>query len=295
LYPFNDLKYFHDCSLCPPGCWIQDFANGTQVEQCQLYGSPDLNQDDQYVRATLKSWISELVANYSIDGLRVDTIPYVKSPFWSEFQESAGVYAVGECAVSDVTYAAPYQESVDGMLSYPLFFTMRDVFSEQQSMYAIEASRDDYEKYFKNIHLLGTFIDNHDNGRFLYEQPDLALYENAIVYTLLSTGIPIIYYGTEQYYNGRNDPYNREPLWLSNFDTDTNMYQFISMITPVRKTIGAAVQLQLYVDDDVYFFTRGQNENSILVCTTNVGELSVPVTRTISSHPYITGNILCNL
>ena len=46
--------------------------------------------------------------------------------------------------------------------------------------------------------ILGTFIDNHDQIRFLNQQTDLQLYKNAILYTLLSEGIPIIYYGTEQ-------------------------------------------------------------------------------------------------
>jgi len=41
----------------------------------------------------------------------------------------------------------------------------------------------------------GTFLDNHDNVRFLNEQPDWTLYKNGLLYVLFSTGIPIIYYG----------------------------------------------------------------------------------------------------
>ena len=37
-------------------------------------------------------------------------------------------------------------------------------------------------------------------------------------------GIPIIYYGTEQAYDGCNDPLNRESLY-PNFNTDHPLYQ----------------------------------------------------------------------
>lgn len=42
------------------------------------------------------SWIKDLIRNYSIDGLRIDTVPYINQTFWSEFSQAAGVYSVGE-------------------------------------------------------------------------------------------------------------------------------------------------------------------------------------------------------
>ena len=36
--------------------------------------------------------------------------------------------------------------------------------------------------------------------------------------------VPILYYGTEQAYNGGNDPDNRNSLW-PNFKTDHDMYK----------------------------------------------------------------------
>lgn len=51
---------------------------------------------------------------------------------------------------------------------------------------------------------------------------------------LTSLGIPIIYYGTQQYFAGGNDPNNREILW-NNLDTSSEMYQFIKIINDARK------------------------------------------------------------
>ena len=70
-------------------------------------------------------------------------------------------------------------------------------------------------------------MDNHDNARFLNVQSDYQLYKNALVYTLYSTGIPIVYYGTEQGFNGGTDPNNREPLWPTNYNNSTELYQVI--------------------------------------------------------------------
>ena len=53
------------------------------------------------------------------------------------------------------------------------------------------------------------------SARFLSLTTDSAQYKNALTYTLTSRGVPIVYYGTEQGYNGATDPYDREPLWPS--------------------------------------------------------------------------------
>ena len=49
-----------------------------------------------------------------------------------------------------------------------MFFTIKDVFGSGKSMYQI---RERYEQLdsspFTNIDILGSFVDNHDNARFL--------------------------------------------------------------------------------------------------------------------------------
>jgi hypothetical protein len=44
----------------------------------------------------------------------------------------------------------------------------------------------------------------------------------------MSDGIPIIYAGQEQHYNGGNDPYNREATWLSGYNTSSVLYKLIA-------------------------------------------------------------------
>lgn len=56
--------------------------------------------------------------------------------------------------------------------------------------------------------------------------------------------IPIIYYGTEQAYNGGNDPDNRLSLW-PNFNTNHMMYKVSLQMTRLRflRTVGSFCQL----------------------------------------------------
>ena len=51
---------------------------------------------------------------------------------------------------------------------------------------------------------------------------------------LTMDGIPCIYYGTEQNFNGGNDPTNREDLWSSGFDTSGETFRWIQSLTKAR-------------------------------------------------------------
>mmetsp|Transcript_6689 Transcript_6689/g.6554 ORF Transcript_6689/g.6554 Transcript_6689/m.6554 type:complete len:270 (-) Transcript_6689:602-1411(-) len=128
INPFNNEKYYH------PYCEISDWNNQTNVEYCWLGTLPDLAQENPFVRQTLKSWIHWIVNKFGFDGLRVDTAIEVPMDFWAEFSMSAGVYTVGETFNGDPDYCATYQGCLDGILNYPLFFMMRNVFQQGQQM-----------------------------------------------------------------------------------------------------------------------------------------------------------------
>lgn len=60
---------------------------------------------------------------------------------------------------------------------------------------------------------------------------------NIVAFTILADGIPIIYEGQEQHYSavgGSGAPYNREAMWLSNYDTEATLYRFIKTLNAIR-------------------------------------------------------------
>lgn len=82
--------------------------------------------------------------------------------------------------------------------------------------------------------LLGSFMENHDLARFPFATTDVSLDMNAIAYTMLTDGIPIIYNGQEQGFGGGAPPLSREALWFSGYKTTGTLYNFIKQLNQAR-------------------------------------------------------------
>ena len=223
IYPLNQSSHYHsDCDI--------NWNNQSSVENCRLAGLPDLNQDNSYVRQYLKDWVKNLVSTYGFDGIRIDTIPEVPANFWSEYGAASGVFQMGECFNGDPAYVGPYQNVLTGLFNYPMYYTIQDVFGSGKYMGNIKTRYDAEASHFKDIDALGLFVDNHDNARFLHNFGGKnAQLRAATVFTLTGRGIPFVYYGTEQYYGGGNDPANRESLWNA-MNTSSDFYQIIAKV-----------------------------------------------------------------
>lgn len=285
--PFNQSQYYH------PYCLINNFNDQHMVEVCRLANLPDLDQSNTFVRSTLKKWIYDTVHTYGFDGIRVDSVPEVPKDFWSEYTSSAGVYSVGEVFNGDPSYVSGYQGPLAATLNYPMYFKLKSAFQDGGSMHSIHDGVTQNAAMFKDVSILGNFLDNHDNVRFLNENKDWNVLKNALAYVIFAEGIPIIYYGTEQGFNGGNDPQNRHSLW-PHYDQSFDLYQYISTLVGFRKKAGASLyqakQVERYVDDQFFAFTR----DKLFVATTNIGS-GQSLTRTITYHPYSDGTILVNV
>lgn len=289
ITPFNSSSHYHS------KCQITDWNNQAQVETCRLANLPDLDQSNSFVRQTLLDWASTLADDYGFDGLRIDTVPEVEPNFWKDFNQAAGMYCVGEAFNGNIAYVSNYQHYLDGMLNYPLYYTLRNVFVSQQSMTQMSTllgPSGTLYSYFPDPASLGNFVDNHDNSRFLFSQSSWTLYKNALAAMLFNVGIPIIYYGTEQGYHGGNDPANRESLW-PNFNTNSELYTFLQTLINARKkyTVWTQPQVQRYSADHFYAFSRGP----VLVCLTNSNGQGSDVSVKLTYLPWTEGQTACNV
>ncbi|KAJ3875382.1 GH13 alpha-amylase precursor [Lentinula edodes] len=235
LQPFGGSNSFHT------QCFIDDYNNQTDVEQCWLgdSGLPllDLDTENSTVVDTMYSWIKNLVSDYNIDGLRVDTAKHIRQDFWPDFASNAGVYTVGEILIGNVTYAAPYTKALDSVLDYPTYYAVYDAFTNGTSgnMSVItEMVTQAQDQYNHGTFYVGSFVENQDNPRIQSTVTDQSIVKNAMTWPFINDGIPILYYGQEQGYQGGNDPANREALWLSGFNTENK-----PLVTHV-KTLNAA-------------------------------------------------------
>lgn len=287
INPFNQAEHYHSYCIISDS----DFATHNQhnIENCRLADLPDLNQDNAFVRKTLLDWIHNLVQKYNIDGIRIDTIPEVPKSFWADFQKSAGVYAVGEVFDGDAGYVADYQKYIDATLNYPLRNAIIDVFRNGQNFYRLQSSLKQNKGAFKDVHALGTFVDNHDNARFLNNNGNHKAFQSALIFSLFTEGIPIVYYGSEQLYGGGNDPLNREQLW-TNMDKSSQTFNMIKTALKARKAhqVWKYDQVERYIDNQFLAFSRGD----LLVALTNTNG---DVKRDVTYLPYKEGTTVCNI
>ena len=86
------------------------------------------------------------------------------------------------------------------------------------------------------------FLDNHDLPRFMFEKTDPGILRAGLAYLMTWDGIPCIYYGTEQDFDGGVDPKNREDMFLgyprlghAPWATDHATYAYVHGLIAMRK------------------------------------------------------------
>ncbi|KAI0753795.1 glycoside hydrolase family 13 protein [Fomes fomentarius] len=235
LSPFSSKSSFHS------ECFISNWDNQTEIEQCWLGDTnlplADLNTEDDEVVKTLYAWIQKLVGEYGIDGVRIDTVKHIRKDFWPDFVKSAGVFTLGEIEQNDVNYVAPYTQILDSVLDYPTWFALVSAFQNATgNLTALASNVWAAQAAYKSGEMMtGSFLENHDQPRFGSLTDDQALVKNAMAWPFVQDGIPILYYGQEQGYQGGPDPANREALWLSGYIQDKPLVTHVKILNAARR------------------------------------------------------------
>jgi glycosidase len=123
---------------------------------------------------------------------------------------------------------------------------------------------------------LVNFMDNHDVARFLFDKPSPPALRNALSFLLTEQGIPCIYYGTEQEFQGGNDPTNREVLWQTDYGTSNPTFKHIQRMIQIRKAYAPLRRGDMTVrwstthtgneqDADIFAFERTLDGKTVLV------------------------------
>jgi glycosidase len=189
-----------------------------------------------------KFWISLA----DIDGFRVDTVKHTEDTATALFCNAVREYAkrigkdnffiFGEIVGDDETMqryigrntripgTTERFPSLDACLDFPLYFILEEVikgFSNPSFLRErYERFRTVYTDHGESGRYFVTFVDNHDQmsrpyRRLMHNNPHPQQAALAMGYLLTSQGIPCIYYGTEQGFDGGgdNDKYVRECMF----------------------------------------------------------------------------------
>ncbi|EIN03580.1 alpha-amylase [Punctularia strigosozonata HHB-11173 SS5] len=246
ITPFGTSTDYH------APCFIQDYNNQTDVEQCWLgdvnLPLADLNTENQTTVDIMYQWIGDLVKTYDIDGLRIDTAKHIRKDFWPGFASAAGVFTIAEILEGSTDYTAPYTQVLDSILDYPTYFALTDGFkSASGNLSNIANIITQAQKSYKGgAFSTGAFLDNHDQPRFASTTSDQSLVRNAMVLPYIHDGIPIVYYGQEQGFQGASDPDNREALWLSDYVDDPAQRPLLDQLGRLNAARKAAISAPGY-------------------------------------------------
>lgn len=233
----------------------------------------------------------------SVDGLRIDTAKHVGKPFWSSFNQAAGVFSTGEVFAGNPDYVCDYQNHLDSVLNYPAYYPfMAFLNSTSGSTAPLLSTLQTLKATCKDISVLGTFTENHDLPRFASQTPDLALAKNALALTILWDGIPIVYAGQEQHYAGAADPANREATWLAKYSRQSELYKLVAAVNQVRNH---ALYIDpnyltyniwaVYNDSSTVALRKGYDGKQIMSIFTNKGSASSAWTLNLSNTGWSAG------
>jgi glycosidase len=250
---------------------------------------PDLNQENtavaQYLTQNAVWWIEQA----GLDGLRIDTFPYVGREFWTGYHAQIhSLYprltTVGEIFNQDATITSAFAGGVtrngadtglDTPFDFPTYFGLRDVLLHDQPMSKLaEILR--LDALYPHPERLVPFEGNHDTKRFLGE-PGATSTKLKLAFAILTTmrGMPQIYSGDEIAMTGGEDPDNRRDfpggfsgsgqnafLAGSRTPEQREMHDWLKGLLAVR---GAHAELQggeqqvLQAVTDTMVYVRGKN------------------------------------
>jgi glycosidase len=271
--------YFHHNPQIPNA----GFSDRYQVQYWTLDDLTDLNQENAVIDAYLKSAATQLQTHH-VDAFRLDAVKHVtwgwQYSFANAVFNNAPSFLYGEWDqdnTSDPLYPDSYKFANDSgisLLDFPLNKSIRDVFASNSAFNEIDSTINTENGNFTYPNDLVTFFDSQDESRLLTLNNNQNRLQEAMAFLLTGRGIPIIFYGDEQYLfnnsiggNGPGtDPYNR--VWMSSFSTTTNAYKLITKLAALRQANDAVAYgtwKQRWINSDVYIYERQFYNDVVLV------------------------------
>lgn len=204
--------------------YVSKYDKALTVDGWFVESMPDLNQHNRHLMKYLTQNSIWWVEYSGIDGIRMDTHPYVFFDSMSKWcadvmHEYPNFNIVGECWYNTEAGSAwwqagsmlnPDQDShLKSIMDFPLQGVARDAFTQQTDGWTglnKVYDRIAMDFMFKDPMSVLTFLDNHDTDRFLLKMPEnLGYFKQALAFLLTTRGIPQIYYGTEILMHGSKE------------------------------------------------------------------------------------------
>jgi neopullulanase len=279
---------------------------------------PDLNQNNPLVANYLIQHAIWTVQEFGIDAFRIDTYMYNDMDFMNSCNDALkkqfpNIFLFGESLASPMPNQAafvrnkmelPFMANIESTVDYQLHMAMLAGLKENYGwnegvnrMYQILTL--DY--LYQTPDKLVTYLDNHDENRFLSEVgEDMRKFKMGLSWLMTIRGIPEIYYGTELAVKNFKNPTDAEvrkdfPGGWKEDDAnkfkvggrtklEQETFEFTKKLIQIRKESkaickGTFTQF-LPFDDGIYAYFRIYDDESIMVISNaSENEHIVDVTR----------------
>jgi glycosidase len=249
-------------------------------------GMPDLNQENPLVSRYLIQNAMWWVETANLDGIRLDTFPYVNRVFWHNFHAAlhttyphlttVGEVFNGDPEVTSFFAGAEPHNGIDTGLDtpfdFPVYFALRNVLLHDKPMTEL-ASVLRQDSLYPHPERLVPFIGNHDTTRFFTEANSSVLKQKLALGLLLTLrGMPQIYSGDELGMEGGKDPDNRHDFpggfagdphdaftRAGRTATEQQVFDWTSGLLALRAShpaLQTGLEQNLFAGEDVFAFVR---------------------------------------
>ncbi len=231
----NDVTLYHnrgDTTFVGENSWYGDF-----------FGLDDLFTEHPDVVDGMIEIYKTWIADFGVDGFRIDTMKHVNDEFWQQFgpdilqfahdHGKSEFFMFGEVFDTTKSFTSHFSthDTMQAVLDFPFQDAARKFASQSHPASELEsffAGDDWYTDADSNVYQLPTFLGNHDMGRIgFFVQADNPrpeaddtewLARDRLAHELMyfSRGNPVIYYGDEQGFTGTGgDQLARQTLFAS--------------------------------------------------------------------------------
>ena len=263
----------------------------------------DLNQDNPTVDAYLRSAL-KLFIDHGVDGFRLDAVKHMEQDWVKSIADNIyaykNVYIVGEWWEqfgSSIWWDMCKFDNVTGinLTNHPLSGVIRDVFAWNHSFQDIEDAIAQVSGNMLWDEKMFVFFESHDIARFLSLNGDKNRLHQAMVFDLTTVGIPVMYYGVEQYLHDNRinasgtqggDPYNR--TMMENWSTTTTAFKIIQELSRLREdnpALGCGTHEQRWINSDVYVYERKFFNDVVLVAINKSSDTTYELSSLYTALP----------
>ncbi len=272
---------------------MTDFEDRYQLQYDTLFGLADLDQTNPWVDKYIKAAVAQLLA-HGADGFRFDAVKHVNWGWEYSLENSIANWSGADTLPTAMVRPFVFGEWLEGsgdplyadsvkfsnrsgmnLLDYPLYGPIVDVFAKGKSFKEIddelnlERLGNASAEGFAQPNDLVTFFDNHDNPRIQSMGSDAMAVKLALSFIFTCRGVPVVYYGDEQYLHndtgGGNDPYDRNAMTSFGTTDAVTLIRYLAALRASNPAIAYGTMQQRWINDDVYIYERRLGGNVVLV------------------------------